>query len=278
MSPLVAVVGSINLDYTVRVERLPTPGQTVLGTEATRGLGGKGANQAAAVAQLLGTSRMVGAVGDDPDGAWLLERLRDFGVDVSTVIRDEAHASGVALIGVSADGENSIMVAPGANGHVVMAPDSTADADALLLQFEIPLATVTQAATEFDGFVAVNPSPARPIPAALLKRADLFVVNEGEYDDLPELRDAPFVAVTRGSGGADLLCRGHVTCHSDAAPVTHVANTVGAGDAFFAALVSALILDISAEQSLQTACTVATAAVQTSRTQPLLARLEAYHR
>lgn len=276
MSPLVAVAGSINLDYTVHVEQLPSPGQTVLGSDASRGLGGKGANQAAAVAQLLGTCRMIGAVGDDPEGAWLLERLTGFGVDVDSVTRDDAHPSGVALIGVSADGENSIMVAPGANGHVMVSQDSTADADALLLQFEIPLTTATRAATEFDGFVAVNPSPAQHIPVALLERADLFVVNEGEYRDLPELRDAPLVVITRGSRGADLLRHGQVRHHVDAAPVAHVANTVGAGDAFFAALASTLILDISAESALQIACLVAADAVAASGAQPELSRLERY--
>ena len=276
MSPLVAVVGSINLDYTVHVEQLPRPGQTVLGSEATRGLGGKGANQAAAVAQLLGTSRMIGAVGTDLEGGWLLEHLADFGVDVGTVARDDAHPSGVALIGVNADGENSIIVAPGANGHLTVPPHSTASADALLLQFEVPLATVVRAATEFDGYVAVNPSPTQPIPSALLDRADLFVVNEGEYRDLPELHDAPFVAVTRGPGGADLLDHGHVTHHADAAQVTQVANTVGAGDAFFAALASALIVGIPAEHALQIACLVAADAVAAPTSQPRLPRLDSY--
>ncbi len=276
MSPLVAVLGSINLDYTVHVEQLPRPGQTVLGSAATRWLGGKGANQAAAVAQLLGTSRMIGAVGNDLEGGWLLQRLADFGVDVSTVARDDAHPSGVALIGVNADGENSIMVAPGANGHVVAPPRATAGADALLLQFEIPLATAVRAATDFDGYVAVNPSPTQPIPSALLDRADLFVVNEGEYRDLPELHDAPFVAVTRGAEGADLLHHGQVTHHADAVPVTQVANTVGAGDAFFAALSSAIIVGLAAEHALQIACMVAADAVLAPTSQPRLPRLDSY--
>jgi ribokinase len=278
MSPLVAVVGSINLDYTVRVEQLPNPGETVLGGQATRGLGGKGANQALAVAQLLGASRMIGAVGDDPDGMWLLDRLADFGVDISTVVRDDAHPSGVALIGVDAHGENSIIVAPGANGHVIVPPDSTAGADALLLQFEVPLQTATRAAIEFDGYVAVNPSPAQPIPPALLERADLFVVNEGEYRDLPELQDVALVAVTRGSRGADLLRRGHVTHHADAVPVAHVANTVGAGDAFFAALASAVVLGTSTNRALDLACTVAAAVVAAPTSQARLSRLDDYLR
>jgi ribokinase len=276
MSPLVAVVGSINLDYTAHVEHLPSPGETVLGSEATRGLGGKGANQAAAVAQLLGTSRMIGAVGNDPEGGWLLERLADFGVDVSTVLRDDAHPSGVALIGVDAEGENSIMVAPGANGHLVVSPEATASADALLLQFEVPLEVVTGVATEFDGYVAVNPSPSQPIPSTLLGRANLFVVNEAEYRSLPELHDAPLVAVTHGSHGADLLRGGQVAHHANAAPVACVANTVGAGDAFFAALASALILDIPAEHALQMACMVAAVAVAAAGSQPLLSRLDTY--
>lgn len=203
-SPLVAVLGSINLDITVAVDELPHPGQTVLGRQAVRGLGGKGANQAAATAQLLGQCRMLGSVGKDPDGDWLLENLAGFGVDVSSVRRDKHHASGLALIGVDQHAENSIIVAPGANSHVVATPTDTADADALMLQFEIPLETVVRAAQDFRGFVAINPSPSRPIPADLLRRADLFVVNAEEYEHMPELCDAKLVAVTRGPQGAEL--------------------------------------------------------------------------
>lgn len=274
--PLVAILGSINLDITLRVDDLPRPGQTVLALDATRGLGGKGANQAAATAQLLGTSRMVGAVGDDPEGAWLLDRLANFGVDVSTVLQDDAHPSGVALIGVDQRGENSIMVSPGANTYVTAPSTATADADALMIQFEIPLDTALRAAQDFHGFVAVNPSPSQPIPAPLLRRADLFVVNEDEYHDLPELARARFVAVTLGSRGAEVRENGRVTHTVTAHPVAHVANTVGAGDAFFAAFVSAVMVGAAPGEALSVGSLVAAAAVEDAASQPSLDRLESY--
>lgn len=95
VGPVVAVLGSINLDFTVEVDELPRPGQAVLGGQSVRGLGGKGANQATAAAQLIDRCRMLGAVGNDPDGDWLLAELDGFGVDISAVHRDEAHGSGI---------------------------------------------------------------------------------------------------------------------------------------------------------------------------------------
>lgn len=275
-NPLVVILGSINLDITVCVDHLPRPGETVLGLDATRGLGGKGANQAAATAQLLGSSRMVGAVGDDPEGVWLLDRLASFGVDISAVRRDGAHPSGVALIGVDQRGENSIMVSPGANAYVTPPSTATADADALMIQFEIAVDIATRAADSFQGLVAVNPSPSQPIPAPLLRRADLFVVNAEEYTDLPELAQARLVAVTLGAKGAQIREYGHVVDSVPAHPVTRPANTVGAGDAFFAGFVSALIVGTTPAEALSIGCLVAAEAVEDAASQPRLDRLERY--
>ncbi|MFC8501294.1 PfkB family carbohydrate kinase [Pedococcus sp. NPDC057267] len=275
-TPLIAILGSINLDITLHVDDLPRPGQTVLAHHATRGLGGKGANQAAAAAQLLGTSRMIGAVGDDPEGLWLLDRLASFGVDISMVRQDDTHPSGVALIGVDKRGENSIMVSPGANSTVTAPSTTTADADALMIQFEIPLDSATQAAEDFRGFVAVNPSPTQPIPAPLIHRADLFVVNADEYHGLPELAQAKLVAVTLGANGAEIRENGRVTHSAPAHTVAHPANTVGAGDAFFAAFVSAIVVGHDPREALSVSTLVAAAAVADAASQPSLGRLEDY--
>jgi ribokinase len=274
--PLVAVLGSINLDLTVDVDDLPRPGQTVLGRRAVRGLGGKGANQAAAAAQLLGQSRMIGTVGNDRDGVWLREELARFGVDVSAVQLIDADSSGLALISVDRHGENSIIVVPGANMHTAASPSATADADSLMLQFEIPVESVTRAAEQFHGFVAVNPSPSQHIPAALLRRADLFVVNAEEYDDMPELADAALVAVTLGGDGAELRQHGHRTEIANAVQVAQPVSTVGAGDAFFAALTCALTLNIPHPAALKVACAVAAVAVEDPGSQPQLRPLEEY--
>ncbi|MEE6167178.1 MULTISPECIES: PfkB family carbohydrate kinase [unclassified Mycolicibacterium] len=274
--PLIAVLGSINLDLTVEVDTLPRPGQTVLAHRVVRGLGGKGANQAAAAAQLLGRSRMIGAVGNDADGVWLREQLESFGVDVSTVEFDDVLASGMALIGVDRVGENSIVVVPGANAHTAASPAAIADADALMLQFEIPIHEVVHAAEQFEGLVAVNPSPSQRIPATLLERADLFVVNAEEYRDMPELADAALVAVTRGAQGAELWERGCKTEALEAYPVSRVVSTVGAGDAFFAALTCALTRAVPRRVALEIACRVAAVAVEDPCSQPRLNRLECY--
>ncbi|WP_454791502.1 ribokinase [Mycolicibacterium lutetiense] len=271
-----AVLGSINLDLTIEVDALPRPGQTVLGSRAVRGLGGKGANQAAAVAQLLGRSRMIGTVGNDADGVWLRERLESFGVDVTAVRLDDALPSGMALIGVDHAGENSIIVVPGANSNTAASRDATADADALMLQFEIPLASAVRAATQFEGLVAVNPSPSQHIPAPLLERADLFVVNAEEHRDMPELADAALVAVTLGDRGAELWQRGCKVEAVEAFPVTRPVSTVGAGDAFFAALTCALSTSTPRRTALNVACAVAAIAVESPGSQPQLDTLEHY--
>jgi ribokinase len=275
-APLVAVLGSINLDLKVGVDELPRPGQTVLGSDVLRGLGGKGANQAAAVAQLLGRCRMVGAVGQDPEGQWLLSQLAGFGVDVQAVQRHDASPTRLALIGVDAHGENSIIVSPGANANVK--PDSAAlrDADVLMVQFEIPMTAIVSSAEAFEGFLAVNPSPCRPIPTPLLDRADLFVVNAGEFESLPELAGAPMVVVTLGADGAELRQFGRTVETVSAAAVDRVQSSVGAGDAFFAGLTCALVSGGAPGLALSAATRVAAAALDTDESQARLHGIEHY--
>jgi ribokinase len=187
MSTPITVVGSLNMDFVVQVERLPLPGETVLGGGFATIPGGKGANQACAAGRLGGRVRMVGRVGDDVFGKQLRESLEAAGIDTTAVLVTRATPSGVALIFVQAGGQNQIVVASGANGR--LAPDDLAralDAGAggfLLLQLESPLETVERAAAlgrKHGMTVVLDPAPARPLPDALLANVDCLTPNESE--------------------------------------------------------------------------------------------------
>lgn len=183
--PRVTVVGSLNMDLVVRVERHPRPGETLLGSDVERHPGGKGGNQAVAAARLGAAVRMVGRVGDDGFGAELRAALERDRVDV-TEVRTAARPTGVALIQVDAAGQNTIVVAPGANA--TLAPDDLAagafdGAAAVLLQLEVPLETVLRAARmgrERGARVLLNNAPARALTDADLADVDVLLVNESE--------------------------------------------------------------------------------------------------
>ena len=189
--PEVAVVGSANLDLVVAVDEIPVAGQTVLGGDLRRIPGGKGANQAVAAARLGRRVAMVGRVGDDDAGSMLREALASAGVGTAALLSTADTPSGTALISVGADGDNAIVVSPGANGRV-----SAADVDAarellgtasvVLLQLEIPMEAVTAAAQCATGVVVLNPAPAPagPLPEALLERTDVLVPNQTELAKL----------------------------------------------------------------------------------------------
>lgn len=270
------VVGSINADLTAVTERLPEPGETVGGGRLRRDAGGKGANQAAAAARLGARVRMVGAVGADADGKGMRAALEAAGVDVSAVATVD-EPTGTALIVVDADGENQIAVCEGANALVTAGDITFAPTDTVLAQLEIPMAAVERLAERVQGWFALNAAPAQPLPDAVVARADLIIVNETEYALLPQLADARLVAVTYGSQGAALLEHGERIAFAPAVPTTPV-NTVGAGDAFCAALVLALRSGQDAEAALATACAVGAAAVADAASQPAFEPLEAYAR
>ncbi|WP_010155845.1 PfkB family carbohydrate kinase, partial [Leucobacter chromiiresistens] len=198
-SPRLAVVGSINLDLIARTAALPRPGETVGGGSFSRLPGGKGANQAAAAAALGVATRMIGAVGDDADGALARDTLVAAGVDVSAV-RTVDEPTGVALIGIDASGENQISVCPGANAAVTVPGDAFAPGEAVLVQLEVPMTAVAAAARACTGFFAVNAAPAAELPEAVLQRADLVIVNETEFAALPALHGAGAGAVDAGAG------------------------------------------------------------------------------
>jgi ribokinase len=221
---LARVVGSTNVDLVLRVDRLPLPGETLLARGRERMAGGKGANQAVAMARLGAEVCFVSAVGDDEDGRWSLEQLVDEGVDVRAVTVVDA-PTGLAVVTVDARGENSIVVVPGANEHVTVTRDD--DADVVLLSLEIPLAAVHEAARSTAPTV-LNAAPWRPLPPDLLRHVDVLVVNEHEAAQLGAVPCE--VVVTLGPQGARV---GSTTIPSYE---VEVVDTTGAGDCFAAAL------------------------------------------
>lgn len=273
-APLLTVLGSINIDLTSSVTSFPRPGETVLAQSLVRELGGKGANQARAAARLTGRARMIGAVGNDLDGTFALEALSAAGVDVSGVLHDE-HPTGVAMITIDQDGENTIVVNPGAN-HALRADQCRLEhAEIVLCQLEIPIECIEAAARQPTGFFVVNAAPAQRLPESVVAASDLIIVNDTEYEALPELRSARCVAVTSGAGGAAIYHAGELTAKAEAFPAD-VVNTVGAGDAFCAALTLCLARGDAESASLRTACAVGAAAVEDRRSQPDLDSLEHY--
>jgi ribokinase len=256
----VVVVGSLNLDVVVRAARIPQAGETILGGELTYVPGGKGANQAVAVARLGARVAMVGKVGGDAFAATLLDSLDAAGVDRQFVTQSESASSGVALIVVDTQGENSIVVASGANAELTPADVDAAEAafagaDVLLLQLETPLETVTRAAElgrRHGLTVILNPAPAVPLPPALTALVDILVPNESEASLLSGLapNDSAAAAeqllawgvgdviVTLGRRGALWVSR-RGSHRFGAHPVTAL-DTSAAGDAFVGALAVAL--------------------------------------
>jgi ribokinase len=247
---VIAVVGSINLDIVVEVERHPTPGETVLGGDRRDLPGGKGANQAVAAARLGATVAFVGRVGADDAGHRLRDGLAAEGVDVTHVRVDPDAPTGVALIVVDGVGENAIVVSSGANARV-SAADVEAASDVLagvavtLVQHEVPEEAVAAAIAAAGATVVLNPAPARPIVAPV----DVLVPNRGELEALAgragdpvelarSLDVARAVVVTLGNDGAAVIESSSV--EHIPAPQVDTVDTTGAGDAFCGALAQAL--------------------------------------
>jgi ribokinase len=276
--PEVAVVGSLNLDLVVRVARLPGPGETVSGDDVFRNPGGKGANQAVAAARLGRRVAMVGRVGDDDAGRELLGSLEADAVDTTQVRVVAGVPSGIALITVSEDGENQIVVSPGANARLT--PDDVGQAGAALgaaavtlLQLEVPLEAVAAAARAAGGTVVLNPAPVRDLPEDLLTEVDVLVPDRVELAQLAGGAEpgtvaeatrlagrlpARAVVVTLGADGC-LVIEGGDTTHVPAVPVRAV-DTTAAGDAFCGGLADALAGGATLEDAARRAVRVAAAA------------------
>lgn len=263
MQPEVTVVGSLNMDLIIRSPHLPQPGETIIGGVFHTAPGGKGANQAVAASRLGAKTAMVGRVGSDPFGDVLLGELAQAGVDHRFVDRDPETATGVAMIIVDDTGENSIVVASGANMCVTLADVEAAHAqiaagDVLLLQLESPLGIVQRAAEIAQANrvkVILNPAPATDLPKELLALVDVLIPNETETAlltgsparDIDEIQIAATtllkqgpktVIVTLGERGALLVG----ASGSEIIPTFEVipVDTTAAGDAFVAGFAVAL--------------------------------------
>lgn len=268
------VVGAINVDLTARVHRAPERGETVGDGVLTREAGGKGANQAVAAARLGADVRLIGATGDDADGREMRRVLERTGVDVSAV-QTVPESTGTALIVVDAHGENAIVVCPGANASFDPEGVRVPAGEAVLAQLEVGDDVLIAAAGQATGLFALNASPVRRLPESVLRRADLLIVNETEYRQMPEIHDAPLLALTLGADGAVLFERGTEVARA-AGVASVVRSTVGAGDAFAAALVIGIARGDAPSVALHRACAVGASAVADDRSQPALQALDAY--
>lgn len=289
----VVVIGSLNMDLVTNAGKIPAPGETVIGGDLRTVPGGKGANQAVAAARAGAQVCMVGHVGDDVFAGRLLAGLDADGIDHAHVT-PVAGASGVALIVVDRDGQNSIVVAPGANGHVTpddidAAREAIAGADVMLLQLEIPLESVVHAAAlgKAHGLtVILNPAPAQELPAELLANVDLLIPNESETatltslptSDIDEMRAAVAelrgrgvgaIIITMGSQGA-LLADGAGLRHFHPFRVERVVDTTAAGDAFVGGLAAALARGVALEDAVVWGSAGGALAVTVAGAQPSL--------
>jgi len=278
------VVGSLNMDLVVKATRMPLGGETVAGRDFQMIPGGKGANQAAAAARLGARVAMVGRVGGDAFGSPLIENLRRQGVDTGHVRIDDEAATGTAMIIVDDSGQNSIVVAPGANGRVNEQDVDRLEgmlghAQVLLVQFEVPLETVQHAiqmAARHQVKVILNPAPARPAPIELIAGADFVVPNEFEAGtltgletkDVPSAERAarkllgygpPVVIITLGEKGA-LMATDRGMVHVPARKVQAV-DTTAAGDAFTGGLAFALVKGFPLDEAVRYASCAGTLAV-----------------
>ena len=284
MQKPIYVIGSSNTDMVVMTHRLPSPGETVIGGTFFMNPGGKGANQAVAAARLGGNVSFVARIGEDLFGDKALEQLKEEKIITDYIIRDADHPSGIALIGVDSQGENTIIVAPGANGQLSIADvkkvlQSIRSSAIILMQLEIPKQTAefVLAESQRGGFeVILNPAPVQPIDPKLLNGLFMITPNESEATlltgipviDLPSAGKAAkafqamgvkSVIITLGSKGA-YLSTPSVALHIPARAVTAI-DTTAAGDCFNGALAVALSEEMPMEKAVLFACNAASISV-----------------
>jgi len=278
----ILVVGSLNMDQIVRVPRIPALGETLLGAGSLKLVpGGKGANQAVAMARLGAPVTMAGRIGTDPFGARLLKALQADHIDTSLIVTDREEASGVAFIFLTPSGDNSIVVASGANAgvgsdqaqlsRIFEAMNHTCT---LVLQLEIPLETVCTLVNHAHTLgipVVLNLAPAQPLPRETLQQVSVLILNESEasllsgqrVDNVEDARivatvlheyGIPTVVITLGSHGALSVTtdeRGKLLTLYQPAPSVQVIDTTAAGDCFVGALTVALTEGQAPEEMLR---------------------------
>ncbi|AZN40300.1 ribokinase [Paenibacillus albus] len=251
--PRIAIVGSLNMDLVVSMQRMPKQGETVKGEQFHTVPGGKGANQALACARLGGDAALIGAVGNDAFGSMMKEQMKANNVRTDTVATIQDAPTGIATI-MHADHDNSIVIVEGANGSCTPAwiehhAEIIRQAQVLLVQLEIPLASVREAlqiARDSDVITVLNPAPYAELPEELLQLVDYITPNETEFECLSgelyvseeELEagmrqwgmEGPTLIVTRGGNGVSFLKDGSL--QTIRAPQVEVVDTTGAGDCF----------------------------------------------
>lgn len=287
---MITVLGSINMDLIATPERLPTPGETVMGSSFTTAAGGKGANQALAARRAGSMVRMAGAVGDDRLGSQALALLADAAVDLNSV-RSEAGATGTAHILVGADGENMIVVVPGANGTVTdedarRTVSGMSRGDYLMLQFEIPKTAIEAAliAAKQKGVTSVvNIAPFDADAKRLGATADILVANETEFDLFvgkgelsAEEREAALrrihaesgqtIIVTLGADGVVAIRKNEI--HQAKGLKIEPVDTVGAGDTFCGYLAASLDAGLAFNDALRRAAVAGSLACLKPGAQP----------
>ena len=289
----ILVVGSINMDLVVRVPHSPEPGETVLGGDFETYPGGKGANQAVAAARMGGEVTMVGRVGQDDFGNNLIKTLVDNQIRTTHVIKDSDAATGIAMIAVAADGENSIVVASGANYQVSVedvnsARDLMRETDILLVQLECPMEAVSAAidlAAAYDVPVVLNPAPAQSLSTALLSKLAYLTPNQAELrmlsgeDDVDKAIEKILswgvknLIVTLGANGVRVITE-DMDRHLPAYEITAV-DTTAAGDAFNGALSVALAEESPLLEAVQYGMAAGALAATKHGAQPSLPTREA---
>lgn len=255
----ICVLGSINMDVVLGVKNIPRPGETILANSLKKVPGGKGANQAVAASRLGGNVSMIGKVGKDEYGEYLVKRLRENNINTENIFLDHNNPTGMAVINVSEDGQNSIIVIPGSNmaiqnEEILSVKKLIENSDILIAQFETPIYATIEAfkiAKKNGATTILNPAPAREMPDEILKYTDIIIPNETETYELTKVivkdletaklaskkfieKGVKYVVVTMGDKGAALVSE---TC-SDFIPAFKVnaVDTTAAGDAFIGAL------------------------------------------
>ena len=288
----VLIIGSSNMDLNIYSQRLPKPGETVTGGTFQQFLGGKGANQAVASVRSGAKTIFIGKIGTDAFGDQMISRLTKEGIDMSNVIRDNEHPSGVAFIMIDESGENMISVAPGANFHlsksdVIKNSEIIKNASSLVVQMEIPIETIEEIfkiASQGNVIKILNPAPLKSIPKNVLKNLDIVIPNEGELYRLHSLLELPevktegkdkivqaskdivefginFVITTLGSKGCLIYDRNNDEVTEIPAIKVKAVDTVGAGDCFNGVLASKLCNGESVKSAVKYATVAASIAV-----------------